>query len=353
MRNLADELRRYLHGWRGNLPAAWREKLVGVGPDYTAVPANASLAWGARIGPDRREGGGAFYALDGIDPADVAVVAVGNEPHPDPIRATGRSFEQGDLTDWHCDLAEPGRVTASLLSLVCAAAALLPSAAGLGLDGGLLRGRREKLRCGLRDGKVVLPPPRTLFESLTGQGVLWLNCTPTMSVRRRGSSWQAIEEHRALHRALWRPVTDAIVSALTEEARYKPVVFALFGGEVGNLRGRVKARGDCRDVPEENLRLVESGHPSAPRHFFRSGNPLDRINCELTACGREPIDWCGPTAERTVGNDSPAPQPAFDGTGGSVPAVDHSAPAASVRSTAIMVRTVGKYRTTLRQLAER
>lgn len=351
MRKLVDELQRYLRGWRDDLPASWCERLAGVEPDYAAVRTDASLGGDARIAPNRRTSGGVFYALDGIDPADVAVIVIGNDPYPDPVRATGRSFEQGDLTDWHCDLAEPGRVTAGLLSLICAAAALLPSTAGLGLDRSLLRDRRGKLWRGLQDGSVVLPPPQTLFESLTGQGVLWLQRTPTVSVHRGGSSWQAIEEHRPLHRALWRPVTDATVSALVAEARYRPIVFALFGGQAGDLRGQVRAVRERLDGLGENLRFVQSGHPSAPRHFFRSGNPLDRIDQELTASGRDPIDWCGPTADRTA-NDSPAPQCAFDGTRTSAPPVDHFAPAASARSNAIMVRTVGKYRATLRQLAE-
>ena len=363
MPHLHDELERYLGQWRERLPAAWRGRLDGVEPDFAAVPRDVSLDQGTRIIPVRRNGGGAFYALEGIDPSDVAAVVISNDPYPDPARATGRSFEQGDLTEWIEDLAAPGRVTPSLLSLACAAAALFPEAVQLGLDRGGLRNRRGILRRGLRNGSVVLPSPRSMFENLTGQGVLWINRTPTISVsdtgsRRRGSSWQAIEEQRAWHRALWRPVTRRIISVLVEESRERAVVFALFGSPATKLQGRIEAEGRRLDVPRENLRFVESGHPSVPRSFFCSGNPLRRINDELSARGCDPIDWFGPPASRTTANDSVRPSTPPRRTRGragtsTVRTVDRFAARASARSIAIMDRTVGKYRTALRQLAER
>ena len=307
MPSLLDQLCQHLHGWRDELPTAWRAKLEGVQPDCTAIPSDALLCSGERIVPVRRNGRGVFYALEGIDPADVAVVVIGNDPYPDPCRATGRSFEQGNLTEWHCDLMESGRVTPSLLSLARAAAALHPSAEGLGLDCDGLHDRRGKLQCALQRG-VLLLPPRCMFENLTGQGVLWLNRTPTISVfnsdrRRNGSTWKPIKCRRKLHQKLWRPVTCAIVSALLEEARSRPIVFALFGGVAKVLRSLVEDRRACMRVSEENLRFVESKHPSS-HHFFRSGNPLKQINDELIECGCEPIDWCGPTAGQTVANNA-------------------------------------------------
>ncbi len=360
MPNLLCELERYLHQWRDHLSTAWRDRLDGVEPDFDAVPRDASLDRNAQIVPVWRRQGGVFYALEGIDPCDVGVVVIGNDPYPDPHRATGRSFEQGNLTAWIDDLAQPGRVTPSLLSLVCAAAALLPNAEGLGLDRARLDKRRETLRRGLQNGQVVLLPPRSMFESLTGQGVLWINRTPTISVvrnaggRRQGRGWQAIERQRKLHRALWRPVTNAIVSLLVQEAETRPVVFALFGGKAKNLQGRIEACGRYLRVPVENLRFVKSGHPSKPRYFFCSGNPLGRINDELA----DPIDWCGPATGRTATNHSThlstAPQRTRGRAGTpTVRTSDRLAAGASAHSAAIMARTVGKYRTTLRQLAER
>ena len=160
MPSLLYELERYLHRWQDHLSAAWREGLDGVGPDFDAIPRDASLARSdAQIVPVPRRQGGVFYALEGIDPSDVQAVVIGNDPYPDPHRATGRSFEQGNLTAWIDDLAEPGRVTPSLLSLVCAAAALLPDAEGLGLDRDRPRqpSRNTSARVAKRPGRATAP----------------------------------------------------------------------------------------------------------------------------------------------------------------------------------------------------
>ena len=178
MPKLRDETERYLDRWRDDLPTAWRKRLDGVAPDLDAIPRDASLDLAAEIVPLRQDRGRVFYALEGIDPSDVNAVILGNDPYPDPIRATGRSFEQGDLTDWTDDLGEPGRVTRSLLSLVCAAAALRPDAKEPRLDGSGLCDRRGELLARLQEGEVVLPPARSMFENLTGQGVLWIIAVP-------------------------------------------------------------------------------------------------------------------------------------------------------------------------------
>ena len=372
MPSLRSALERYLDGWQERLPEAWREALDGVEPNFNAIPRDVSLDQGVRILPDRRRSrrirprrprqDRVFYALEGVNPSEANVVVIGNDPYPDPHRATGRSFEQGDLIDWNDDLDEAGRVTPSLLSLLCAAAALRPGARRLELDRGDLRGRRERLLRGLRNGSAMLPPPRSMFENLTGQGVLWLNRTLTISAfdtdtRRGGTTWRALEEHRKQHRALWRPITCAIVSTLMEEAQERPIVFALFGREARNLQRWRETGGTRRGASSENLCFVESGHPSAPRYFFQSGNPLGRINDELTARHCDPIDWTGPPAGQTTNNLarlSTASQCSLGRPGTStIRAVDRiPADSASARSPAIIARTVGKYRTTLKRLAD-
>ena len=289
---------------------AWRARLDGVEPDFDAVPRDASLDQDARIVPDRlRNWGGVFYALEGIDPSDVDAIVIGNDPYPDPDRATGRSFEQGDLTEWIDDLAKPGRVTPSLLNLVCAAAALLPDAKGLGLDRdpSPRPPRKTSARAARRPGRSSAPPVH-VRESDRARCALDQPHSDHKRVRhRQASSRELVASDRRtakLASALWRPVTRAIVSSLVEDARQRPVVFVLFGGKARNLRGWIEAQGRRLSVPSANLRFVESGHPSVPRYFFCSGNPLERVNDELAAHGCEPIDWCGPTAGRMVTNDS-------------------------------------------------
>ena len=303
MPRLRDELELYLDGWREHLPEAWRETLKGVGPDFNAIPGDALLEQGARIIPDPPEC--VFHALDGIDPSGVKVVVFGNDPYPDPCRATGRSFEQGNLTDWIADLAECDRVTPSLLNLARAAGALYPGANGLGLDSPDIArcDRAPMLLQVLHDNSVVLSCPPSMFENLTRQGVLWINRTPTISPFDtgnvcRGTTWRKPSDcERAWHRDFWRPVTHAILSALVQEAQDRALVIALFGREAREIEGCIESLLGHPVDQQGNLCVVESGHPSMPHLFFRYGNPLRRINDELTARHRNLIDWCGSPAE--------------------------------------------------------
>lgn len=192
----------------------------------------------------------------------------------------------------------------SLLSFARAAAALHPAASGLGLDG--TSARRDRFQDRLDRGVALLPNPRAMFENLTGQGVLWLNRTPTISTQITDSGWQAIEAHGRWHRALWRPITRAILSAVVEEAKERAIVFGLFGYRAKQLRRQIEKLGRT-----PNLRFATAGHPAVPHLFFRCGNPLARINAELSSQGRDPIDWCGPGAiPKAPGGAKPAHGPA-------------------------------------------
>lgn len=346
MRNLREELTACWCEAHADLPAAWRSALGDAEPNFGAVPESATLDSTACIVPLPGETAGPFYALEGIDPEDVTVVIVGNDPYPDPRRATGRAFEQGDITDWVEGLRQ-GRVTPSLLSLACAAAALHPGAEGLGLDG--TKDRREKLQSALCCRLVALASPQSMFENLTGQGVLWINRTPTISAQETDGRWQAVEEHRdrRWHQALWHPITLAILRTLVGEARTRPIVFALFGDKAKKLKRQIERLGRAPGLPTPNLRFVKSGHPSLPHHYLRYGNPLGRINAELASQGRDAIDWCDPASIPMSGDT-----PGGGGTSRTRAMIEQSA-GPSARSIAIMDRTVGKYRHTLRRLAER
>lgn len=337
MPSLRNEARQHLHQWRDRLPSAWREALDGVEPDLDAIHPDVELEQDARIVPARDR---IFYALDGIDPADVRVVVIGNDPYPNPCQATGRSFEQGDLTDWVSDL-HAGRVTPSLLTLACAAAALCPNAGEFGLDGRNIR--EETLRCALQ-GDVRILPPQSMFEYLTGQGVLWINRTPTISVPQAPDDSED-KKRRRRHRALWRPVTRKLISCLVEEALDRTIVFALFGREAKGLKNWIKATGRRLCVPSENLHLVESWHPCLPHGFFRSGNPLQQINDKLT----DPIDWCGPSAWPTTANGLSS---TTTGRPGQMRQPLRTNGIERRASLAIMDRAVGKYRTALTRLAD-
>lgn len=290
---LRNELEQYLRQCFNDLSSPWSDYLQCVTPALDGIDSGALLDQEAQIIPCLQGGHGALFPLSNLDPADVALVIIGQEPYADPLRATGRAFEQGNLTNWSDNLEEPNRITPSLLNLISAVAALHPCAATLELDRADLHNRRQILREFLAN-HPVLRPPHTMFDNLTEQGVLWLNRTPTISSRpiaprRRGSSWECIEQHNRWHRALWAPVLCATLSRLIDEALTRPIVFALLGNESSKLLSCINARQQWREVPPNNIRLVFSGHPRRAGTFFANGNPFSRINNELQ--GQHSIDW--------------------------------------------------------------
>ena len=289
MPRLRDKLIPYLKGWWSMMPADWRGKLGDVRPNLCAIHEGIPFTENMRIVPNRDR---VFSSLDGIAPSNVKVVVIGNDPYPDPCRATGRSFEQGDVTDWIEGLGVGGRVTNSLRSLIYAAAAL--SYDGLCTRG--FKGHQRRLRRALRCGHVMLPEPNAMFENLAAQGVLWINQTPTISAEERGRSsrgsrWKAVENQRSLHKKFWQPVMCRMISVLVEEARERRIVFALFGDKAQKLEKWINTCKICQNIPSGNVRVVKSGHPSQARFFFRNRNPLARINSELPANRR--IRWSG------------------------------------------------------------
>lgn len=294
MPGLKDKLIPYLKEWQNGLPADWRARLGNVRPNLCAIHEGIPSTENTRIVPKKNR---VFYSLDGIAPSKVKVVVIGNDPYPDPCRATGRSFEQGDVANWIEGLDVGGRVTPSLLGLIYASAALSHS----GLCIREFKGYRKRLRRALRRGCVVLPEPGAMFGNLTSHGVLWINQTLTISAEEtgqltRGSRWEAVENQRLLHKAFWRPVMYRMISVLVEEARERRVVFALFGDEAKKLKRWIDVYRECQDVEEGNVRVMKSGHPSIVGSFFQHGNPLDRINRELETNRR--IRWGGSRGSR-------------------------------------------------------
>jgi uracil-DNA glycosylase len=79
----------------------------------------------------------------------------------------------------------------------------------------------------------------------------------------------------------WEEVTDAIIDTVAE--RDDPAIFVLWGRPAQKKAAR---------IPERHL-VLQSAHPSplsARRGFFDS-QPYSRINQQLRAWEREPIDW--------------------------------------------------------------
>ena len=274
---LRDHPRDVLQGWRNRLPEIWRRKVDGVCLDWDSLEdmtlPNEHAIWPLASNEGAPADCQIFKPLFDFPPSQVRVVIFANDPYPALCQATGRSFEQGNLTCWLDNLQTPRLVTRSLLSLVCAAVATNTEMDACQLSCPNLRERRQKLRCVLQNASVTLPPPSEIFGCWARQGVLWLNRTPTF----------CCNTHQKHHRKLWKPFTRRIIRVIVAEARCRLIDFVLWGEKAKGLRRSIRSEINCSGIPSRNVCIATSGHPSSPRHFFRNGSPLSDI--------RQQVNW--------------------------------------------------------------
>jgi uracil-DNA glycosylase len=286
---LRDAMRALLDGWRGDVAPAWSAALAGVEPDLDAVRADLALGDGEVVFPGRkgRPPAGArpdahvFRALDGVAPADVRVVVMGQDPYTRVEQATGRSFEQGDLRDW---LGKP-RVTPSLRRIVQALARRRTGELSY-LDG---RGGWGRVVSDLRSGALAIEDPRALWDRWQRQGVVFLNAILTFN------RFQPDFQFRG-HQPLWRPVLVRLLDVLVRRPE-SPLVCVAWGGKAADAirSARVEESARAAGTWQTRVRVVTASHPNAfgapPPFFAGSGDPLQDVNDALVAMGGQAIDW--------------------------------------------------------------
>lgn len=124
-----------------------------------------------------------------LDPREIKVIILGQDPYPQEGVATGRAFEVGTLKSW----SEPFR-NVSLKNII----RLLYKT----YQGSVVKYAELKERFG-QDFRIL--PPGKLFKHWEQQGVLLLNTAFTCEVGKPGS-----------HSALWEPFTSRLLAFLTE-----------------------------------------------------------------------------------------------------------------------------------------
>ncbi|AWI86702.1 hypothetical protein CEW88_23305 (plasmid) [Alloyangia pacifica] len=267
---LSDRMREHYARWREDLPAGsrWQDFFRDCpDPNFNAIPANLEIDDNALIWPGRRDAilpgapreAHVGRAFDGIEPENVRVVVLGQDPYPAIAEATGRAFEDGS---WNAGIP-PQALAKSLKPLMLAAWATQPDHAGMFRPGGWsqLVGRP----------KFAFPEPSAYFNALAGEGVLFVN-----------SAWTRTgDEHLAAHRSLWKPVLDYLLKKLAKSDQ--PMIFLLLGGDAREAF--------CAADPVCNRSaIVDSGHPRSAEVFKRR-NPLERVNLALGELGGAPVRW--------------------------------------------------------------
>jgi uracil-DNA glycosylase len=179
-------LRRMLAGWAEDLPPRWRRVLAGTELNWNSLTLDGELTPGEIVFPGRKgerlvsapAGAQLLRAFEDADPDKVRVVLLGQDPYPNPAWATGRAFEQGNLTGWP---TQPRSMADSLRRIVQAIiGARTANRAYQNSDRAW-----SKLVADEHDGVFQLEPPGELFNRLEQEGVLFLNTSLTIGVLHR------------------------------------------------------------------------------------------------------------------------------------------------------------------------
>lgn len=261
----------HVRGWRAGLNPAWH----AVVQDWaSSIDLNAEAPCGgpsifprvlnveAARSPRSRH---LFKAFDGLAPSDVRVVILGQDPYPVEARATGRSFEPGDVGSF-----DDPEVADSLQRLLCRMIQ-----ADLGIEAPTVQIYKSLLaaaRCS-RD----LSSPALIFDHLVDQGVLFLNASLTIPV----DGDREDKSYLPHHQSFWRPFTSAVLGHLN--ALERSPVFLLMGAPAQLAFKRATGR------PGTAFRhVVESAHPV---QFKRADNVCRDVNACLEALGRVAVRW--------------------------------------------------------------
>jgi len=210
---------------------AWRRALAAAlaADSFAALDAFlvAERAHGVEVLPPEPE---IFAALNAVEPVDVRVVILGQDPYPTPGHAHGLAFSYRGT-------------------------------------GALPRSLRNVFREIEDDLGLSMPPDRGDLTGWACQGVLLLNAVLTVRAGDAGS-------HR---RRGWEAFTDAVLEHLA--GREERTIFLLWGNDARKKKRLLGARHT----------VLEAGHPSplSVRHFRGCGH-FGRANALLEDAA---IDW--------------------------------------------------------------
>jgi len=282
--SLRDALTAFAEGWEDDLSASWRKALAGVQPDPLAVLDTLTFSPAQPIYPTRRgvvlAGARAdahvFRAFDGVAPSKVRCVLIGQDPYPLLSRATGRSFEQGDLAAW---AVKSAAVAGSLRVLV-----RMLVAARIG-DPGVLK--LSWAAFAQHAATLPLESPRDLFDRLQAQGVLCLNAGLTITRYKSGGA----PEQTKGHIPFWRPVVGQVLRSIATRHTGHVVFICLgqFSQQLMSAEG-VEAAAVKAGTWQTRAAGLALSHPVAPG-FINGPNPFLMVNSKLASMGAATIDW--------------------------------------------------------------
>lgn len=282
--NLRDALNDFSLDWRDDLSPKWRTVLAGVNPNALGVVDTLTFTATEPIYPTRRSvvlaGARAdahvFRAFDDLEPSRARCVLIGQDPYPALSRATGRSFEQGDLNAWASKASLVASSLRALLRMLVAART----------------GDATVLKMSWSNfvkftATIQLESPRELFDHLQSQGVLCLNAGLTITRYKSGGA----PEQTKGHIPFWKPVVGQVLRSIaTRNAGH--VVFLCLGQFAQSLLTSERVKSEATMAGTWGMRAIDIAmpHPVAPG-FIRGPNPFLAVNEKLALMGASAIDW--------------------------------------------------------------
>lgn len=209
----------------------------------------------SHLGDDITPGKDKILRFMTVDPGNVKVVILGQDPYPEPGAATGRAFEVGILKSWH----QPFRQV-SLKNIV----RLIYKSYNNVEDYSKIPSFSEILR-EIDGGKFSIASPDRLFESWECQGVLLLNVWLSTGVLKPGA-----------HRKIWHNFSVRLLNWLS--CTYPELVWFLWGKNVISYRPEILSG-----------TFFESRHPM----MCSSSYPDDFLKSECFRKTMQIINWTG------------------------------------------------------------
>ena len=287
-RALRDVMNAVLAGWRDDLSPAWRALVGDQGLGFDAMDPTLKLETWEPVFPARAgktylgapKGAHIFHAFDGITPADVSVVVLGQDPYPCAAFSTGRAFEAGNVAAWS-ELDKMFSVSVrTYMQLIAAARTGDASYAGSTADWARLVGDIEA-------GRTDIEPANRIADRWVGQGVLLLNSALTIS----RFAVEGDPHQLRGHLPLWRPLIVTVLKRLA--ARGVPTVFIGFGGQAAEaLRmAGISETGAATGHTDAKIACILREHPAAGDKVLALENPFTACNRLLAAMDAKPISW--------------------------------------------------------------
>jgi uracil-DNA glycosylase len=284
---LRDAMREILAGWREDLDPGWRTLVSSKELGFEAMDRTLTLepwepVFPARKGkryPGAPKNSHIFHAFDSIEPADIRVVVLGQDPYPCGAFSTGRAFEAGNVAEW--------RELEKMFSVSVRTFMLLIAAARSG-DQSYARSIAEwrRLRAEIEAGAFALEPAAEIADRWTGQGVLLLNTALTLSRFEVAGDPHQLRGHLPL----WRPFIVAVLRHLAE--RGTPIVFMGFSAQAAEALAAAGVAPTAEyERPTGNVACILREHPARGDEVLAAPNPFTLANRNLAALGASAVSW--------------------------------------------------------------